>query len=107
MRDLTPEQRRAPGEVETPAAALDLLQEADDLLWIASDAMFKMGLRNRGSDWSLPNEVRQFALEFSNEGRDGPGTLQVTGTGRYRAWLVATRNLGLETGRLAAKGENL
>jgi hypothetical protein len=72
---------------------LALLGEADDLLFIASDAMLKMGLRDKGSDCGLPHEVRRFALEFSNEGRDGPGALQVRGTGRYRAWLTAARKI--------------
>jgi hypothetical protein len=82
--------------VQVPGDANDvlaLLGEADDLLWIASGAMLKMGLRDRGSDCTLPHEVREFSLEFSNEGRDGPGALQVRGTGRYRAWLTAVRKI--------------
>ena len=77
----------------TDEKLLELLREADDLLFIASDAMLKMGLRDKGSDCGLPHEVRRFALEFSNEGRDGPGALQVRGTGRYRAWLTAARKI--------------
>jgi hypothetical protein len=71
--------------------AKKLLEEAEDLLRTARAAMLKMGLRDRGSDIGLSHEVRMFALEFSEEGRDGPGALQVRGTGRLTAWLKSVR----------------
>jgi hypothetical protein len=83
------------------AHLLKLLNEADDLLWIASDAMLKMGLRDKGSDCGLPHEVRKFALEFSDEGREGPGALQVRGTGRYRAWIKAARAISHPIGQVS------
>jgi len=90
----------------TDEKLLELLREADDLLFIASDAMLKMGLRDKGSDCGLPHEVRRFALEFSNEGRDGPGALQVRGTGRYRAWLTAARKIGRDAPEAPAGAQN-
>lgn len=77
-----------------------LLNEAEDLLRTAWAAMLKMGLRDRGSDIRLPHEVRMFAAHFSEEGRDGPGALQILGTGRFRAWSKAhreVRNAGVPT----------
>lgn len=75
----------------TTDQAKKLLDEAEDLLRIARSAMLKMGLRDRGSDLGLPHEVRMFAAHFSEEGRDGPGALQIRGTGRFWAWLEARR----------------
>jgi hypothetical protein len=69
-----------------------LLDEAEDLLREAWGAMLKLGLRDRGSDTRLSHEVRMFAAHFSEEGRDGPGALQIRGTGRFRAWLKAHRD---------------
>ena len=63
-------------------ALLEALKEADDLLRIARGALWKLGLNGLGSDTRLSHEVRMFALEFSAESRDGPGVLQVNGTGR-------------------------
>ena len=63
-------------------ALLEALKEADDLLRIARGALRKLGLNGLGSDTRLSHEVRMFALEFSAESRDGPGVLQVNGTGR-------------------------
>lgn len=59
-----------------------LLKEAEDLIRTAWSAMLKMGLRDRGSDIGLPHEVRMFAMKFSEEGRDGPGELQIRGNAR-------------------------
>jgi hypothetical protein len=91
----------ATGQGGQDAKLRELLREADDLLWVASGAMLKMGLRDRGSDCGLSHEVRMFALEFSKEGRDGPGALQVQGTGRYNKWLKAARNI--DRAAIAAK----
>lgn len=71
--------------------AIKLLDEAEDLLMDAWAAMVKLGLRDRGSDIGLSHEVRMFAAHFSDEGRDGPGALQIRGTGRFRAWIKAHR----------------
>jgi hypothetical protein len=68
-----------------------LLKTADELLGVAWGAMLKMGLRDLGSDCSLSHEVRMFALRFSAEGRDGPGVLQVRGTGEFMAWRKKAR----------------
>ncbi len=75
---------------------MELLDEADELLHLAWSAMLKLGLRGCGSDTSLSHEVRMFALAFNEEGREGPGALQVTGSGQYRAWRKAFRKLRQE-----------
>lgn len=67
------------------------LKEADELLRIARTALQKMRLEGLGSDCRLSHEVRMFALEFSRESRDGPGVLQVNGTGRALKCLEALR----------------
>jgi hypothetical protein len=72
-------------------ALLETLKEADDLLRIARDAMWKLGLNGLGSDCRLSHEVRMFALDFSAESRDGPGVLQVNGTGRLQKALASNR----------------
>ena len=72
-------------------ALLEALKEADDLLRIARDAMWKLGLNGLGSDCRLSHEVRMFALDFSAESRDGPGVLQVNGTGRLQKALASNR----------------
>ena len=87
------EANEARAEMQRKAAAYDgliaqrdallvALKEADDLLRIARGALWKLGLNGLGSDTRLSHEVRMFALEFSAESRDGPGVLQVNGTGR-------------------------
>jgi hypothetical protein len=63
-----------------------LLAEADTLLAIAWGAMVKDRLEGQGNNCRLPHEVRMFALDFSREKRNGPGALQVEGTGRYDRW---------------------
>ena len=68
------------------------LKEADELLRIARTALQKMRLEGLGSDCRLSHEVRMFALEFSRESRDGPGVLQVNGTGRALKCLEAIRD---------------
>ena len=68
-----------------------LLDEAWKLLRIAQDACRKLRLDGRGSDISLPHEVRMFTLDFSPEGREGPGELQVTGSGRVEQWFKDAR----------------
>lgn len=68
-----------------------LLEEAERLIRLAWNAHSKMGLRDRGSDCRLSHEVRMFALDFSQEGREGPGVLQITGTGRMHKWLKSCR----------------
>ena len=72
-------------------ALLEALKEADDLLRIARGAMWKLGLNGLGSDCRLSHEVRMFALDFSAESRDGPGVLQVNGTGRLQKALASNR----------------
>lgn len=70
-----------------------LLDEAEELLMIARHAMMKDRLEGQGSNCRLPHEVRMFALEFSPEKREGPGALQVNGSGRYEKWRKAVHNL--------------
>ena len=72
-------------------ALLEALKEADDLLRIARGAMWKLRLNGLGSDCRLSHEVRMFALDFSAESRDGPGVLQVNGTGRLQKALASIR----------------
>ena len=85
------------------ADLLGLVREADDLLGVARGAAMKLGLRDRGSDCRLPHEVRMFALDFSNEGRDGPGALQVRGTGRFLAWRRKARGIEADARRAGAE----
>lgn len=73
-------------------AAREALNEADDLLRIARYALVKMRLDGLGSDCRLSHEVRMFSLEFSKESRDGPGVLQVNGTGRAHKALKDIRD---------------
>ena len=60
-----------------------ILGDAEELLYIAANALSKMRLTGHGSDCTLSHEVRMFALNFSPESRDGPGALQVNGNGRH------------------------
>lgn len=76
--------------------AVKALDEAGELLGIAWSAMLKNGLSCRGDDCRLPHEIRVFALAFSREERDGPGALQVKGTGRFERWDEATRQLMID-----------
>jgi hypothetical protein len=77
--------------IEAAPDLLAALEEADDLLRIARGAMLKLGLNGLGSDCRLSHEVRMFALDFSAESRDGPGVLQVNGTGRLQKALASIR----------------
>ena len=83
--------------------AAQVVDEASQLLYIAYTAMCKMRLRGKGSDVGLSHEVRMFALEFSDDARDGPGELQVTGTGRYRKWRDAAHEAYKARAALAGK----
>lgn len=71
------------------AVKSSLLREGWDLVRTARNALLKMGLRDRGSDCGLLHEVRMFSHDFSSEGRDGPGALQVRGNGKAEAWMKA------------------
>jgi hypothetical protein len=77
----------------SPEVERGLLDEAEELLKTAEWAMCKMRLKGRGSDCRLSHEERMFALDFSPEGRDGPGALQVRGSGKYHAWRKKLRAL--------------
>lgn len=67
-----------------------LLLEAWELIDIAQSGC-RRTVRDQGSNIGLPHEARMFALNFSAEGRDGPGELQVRGNGRALAWLGRAR----------------
>ncbi len=73
-------------EAELEAA----LNEAWRLLQIARNGCART-VRGRGSDVSLPHEVRMFARAFSPEERDGPGALQVCGTDDVGKWFKQAR----------------
>lgn len=64
-----------------------LIAEAEELIRIANTANYALRLEGAGSDCTLKHEVRMFALDYSREGRDGPGALQVRGTGRSWKWI--------------------
>lgn len=75
---------RVADEDDALASAGKAVQEASNLLRTVRLAIGRLGLRDRGSDLSLPHEVRMVALAFNYEGREGPGELQVKGTGEAR-----------------------
>ena len=76
--------------IDTLRAALEALEASEELLHTARHAMFKMRLNGRGSDCSLSHEVRMFALAFSYKHRDGPGALQINGTGEVYKYLKSS-----------------
>jgi hypothetical protein len=83
---------------------MERLTEADELLGIAWAALLKMRLHGLGSDCSLSHEVRMFALHFSQESRDGPGALQVNGTGDFMKWRKSARALIAEAEGTTSQG---
>lgn len=63
-----------------------LLDEAWRLLRIAFVALYRLRLIDRGHDCSLPHELREFALAFSEDDTSGKHGQFRSGSGAYRKW---------------------
>lgn len=84
------QRQRAEAAEAAVAEARKLMDEAQQLLQLASHAHQKMRLEGEGRNIGHSHEVRMFALHFSNaENPPPPDPVMPTGSGRFWNWWQA------------------